>query len=308
MPKQLRKPAYQLHKASGQGKVRIGGKDFYLGLYGTPESRERYNELVAEWLIRQDTSRCRLTVDDLVVLYLDHAQQHYRKDGKETSEVHCIRLALNHLIAVHGRTRVRDFGPRALKEVRQAMIDADYVRGSINLHVGRIRTMFRWAVENEYCPVEVWQALRAVPGLRAGRTEARESEPVRPVDDATVERTLAHLPRVVADMVRLQLLTGARPGEICAMRPRDVERGGKVWTYRPVSHKTEHHGKERRIYIGPEGQRVLAPYLLRDADSFCFQPAESETKRNSARKEQRRSAVTPSQASRKPKGRELRDH
>ena len=48
MPKQIRRPAYQLHKATGQAKVRIDGRDFYLGLYGSPESRERYDELVAE--------------------------------------------------------------------------------------------------------------------------------------------------------------------------------------------------------------------------------------------------------------------
>ena len=37
-------------------------------------------------------------------------------------------------------------------------------------------------------------------------------EPVRPVDSRTVEATLAHLPRVVADMVRLQLLTALLAG------------------------------------------------------------------------------------------------
>jgi integrase len=63
-------------------------------------------------------------------------------------------------------------------------------------------------------------------------------------------------------MVRLQLLTGARPGEICAMRPTNVTRGiDGVWTYRPASHKTEHHGRERRIFIGPQAQEILTPYL-----------------------------------------------
>ena len=42
-----RRPAYLLHKATGQARVRIDGKDCYLGVYGSPESRERYDELIA---------------------------------------------------------------------------------------------------------------------------------------------------------------------------------------------------------------------------------------------------------------------
>ena len=50
MPKQHSRPAYQLYEASGQAKVRIDGRDHYLGLYGTAVSRQRYDDLIAEWL------------------------------------------------------------------------------------------------------------------------------------------------------------------------------------------------------------------------------------------------------------------
>ena len=117
MPQSRRKPAYQLHKGSGQAKVRINGKDHYLGAYGSPESREQYNDLVAEWLASNgDTTQYTLTVDDLTLLYLEHAREHYRKDGQETSEVHCIRLALRRLVAHHGRTRAREFVPTLRSE------------------------------------------------------------------------------------------------------------------------------------------------------------------------------------------------
>ena len=203
---------------------------------------------------------------------------------------------------------MRDFGPKALKQVRQRMIQAGYVRTAINVHVCRIRTMFKWAVGEQFAPVEVWQALCAVSGLRRGRSDARESEPVEPVEDSVVQATLLHLPCVVADMVRLQRLTGARPGEVCTMRAGDITRGmDGVWTYRPERHKTEHHGKQRRIFIGPEGQAILAPYLDRDPDAYCFSPADSEAERNGRRRQERRSPMTPSQAERRPKGRRLRD-
>ncbi len=165
-----------------------------------------------------------------------------------------------------------------------------------------------WGLEEEFIPATVYDALKHVAWLKKGRSPARETDLIQPVAEGTVNDTLPHLPRVVADMVRLQLLSGARPGEICALRPCDVTRGTNgVWTYRPASHKTEHHGRERRIFIGPEGQSVLGPYLDRDAESYCFSPAEAEAERSAARRAARQSPMTPSQRMRTAKGRALRD-
>ena len=65
-------------------------------------------------------------------------------------------------------------------------------------------------------------------------------------------------------------LTGCRPAEVCLVRPCDVDTSGDVWIYRPELHKTEHHGRERIICIGPKGQDVLRPYLLRAEGAYCF--------------------------------------
>jgi integrase len=111
------------------------------------------------------------------------------------------------------------------------------------------------------------------------------------VADNVVEATLPHLSPIVADMIRLQRLTGMRPAEVCLMRPCDVERSGDVWRYVPSEHKTEHHGKERTIFIGPLGQDILRPYLLRAAEAFCFSPIESEAKRRQSRHEQRKTPI-----------------
>ena len=154
---QKRKPSYLLHKPTGQARVRLDGKDIYLGEYGSPESRERYEQLVADWFVRsEDAVLGSMTVDDLAVLYLKHAERHYRKNGKPTPEISCIRIALRVLISKHGRTRAREFGPRALKTVRDAIIEKGYMRKSINVHVGRIRRMFKWAAENEYVDFRVF--------------------------------------------------------------------------------------------------------------------------------------------------------
>jgi len=162
------------------------------------------------------------------------------------------------------------------------MIEDGLSRRYINDHVDRIRRMFKWAVGEQLLSVEVYQALAVVPGLHKGRTAARETDPILPVEDLTVDATLAHLPQVVADMVRLQRLTGMRPAELCLLRPCDIDQSEDVWQYRPNHHKTEHRGRERVIFVGPQAQAILLRYLARDAESYCFRPCDSEAKRRAA--------------------------
>src|SRR5262249_29236836 len=156
---------------------------------------------------------------------------------------------------------------------RQKMIETGLSRGVINQRVGRIKRCFRWGVSEEMVPPMVYEGLRAVAGLQAGRSAARETEPVEPVAVEVVARTLPHRLSEVADMVRLQLLTGARPGEICHVRPGDIDRSGEVWIYTPQRHKTSDRGKKRRILIGPRGQEILQGYLdLEHSENYLFSP------------------------------------
>src|SRR6185503_19941179 len=125
-----------------------------------------------------------------------------------TSEQDCIRSALRPLRRLYGHTLAGKFGPVALKAVRHAMIDAGMSRLTINKNVGRIRRLFRWAAAEELLPATIYHALATLPGLQRDRCTAKESEPIGPVADSVVDATLAYLGPVVADMVRLQRLTG----------------------------------------------------------------------------------------------------
>jgi integrase len=173
----------------------------------------------------------------------------------------------------------REFGPKKLKTLRQSLLQENLSRTYINSTLSRIRRAFKWGVSEELLPVEVYQALSTVSGLRKGRSMARETLPVLPVPDEVVEATLPHLPQVVADMVKLERLSGMRPGEVCRLRPCDLDRSGEVWLYRPGEHKTEHHQRERVISLGPQAQQILWKYLARDPERHCFRPSDSEEKR-----------------------------
>ena len=47
-PRSGKIPSYGLHKATGQARVVLSGKDFYLGPYGSEESRRAYARLIAQ--------------------------------------------------------------------------------------------------------------------------------------------------------------------------------------------------------------------------------------------------------------------
>jgi len=221
-------PKYRRHRASGQAVVAIGGHDVYLGKYGTTKSKTEYDRVVGEWVSQGRPPlggiEKALTVSDLSLRYWRHAERYYVKNGRQTDEVACIRAALRHVKALYGRTDAADFGPLALKAVRERMIGSGNARKYVNKQVGRIKRMFSWGVENELIPATVAYGLREVKGLTEGRTEARETAPVEPVDDEVVNRTVEYLPIPVAAMVRFQRLTGCRPEDVCRMRPCDLDR------------------------------------------------------------------------------------
>lgn len=127
-----------------------------------------------------------------------------------------MRCALAFLVD-HFDLLVSDFGPLKLKAVRSTIMDAknqrtgeQHTRQHVNRLIPHICRMFRWGSENELVPIVIYQALANVPGLKAGRVSSPEADPVKPVPDALVEATIAHCPPVVADMIRVQRLTGRR--------------------------------------------------------------------------------------------------
>ena len=297
MPKLVNElPKYRKHRASGQAVVTIAGRMHYLGPMGSKASRVQYDRIILEYLAsgRRGTAEqaapAAFTVTELIAAYWKHADRYYRKNGQPTSELSVLKLALRDLKELYGREVAAEFGPLKLKAIRERWIGRNHSRKTINDQIQRIKRIFRWATSEELIPPAVYQSLATVAGLSAGRSAARESEPVRPVAVEVVETTLPHLSRVVGGMIRFQLLTGCRPAEACKVRPADIDRTKTVWEYRVPDHKTIHHGRERIVYIGPEAQKVLAHFMLRGDDVPCFSPQESAAEMRAKRAAKR---VTP---------------
>lgn len=298
MPRLIRIPSYRLHKPTGQAVVTLDGHDNYLGSYGTPASRALYDHLVAEWLARKPADPCP-TVDEIIIRYMDFARLYYRKGDVETAEVANLKLSLRPLQARFGALRVVEFGPRALKVVRQDMIASGVSRLEVNRRVGRIRRMFRWAASEELIPAGIVEALSTVADLKKGRTTARENRPITAVPEAHVDAVRPFVSRQVWAMIELQRRTAMRPGEVTIMRTGDLDVSGRVWTYRPAVHKMEHTGRPRTVHLGPEAQKVIRPWLRPNLEEYLFQPQEAEAERQAERRRRRKTPVQPSQRDRK---------
>lgn len=308
-------PSYCLHKHSGRAVVRIDRRDHYLGEFGSSASHQRYEELIAAWRAAKRGAEAEsslpakkspdVTVGELILRFWEHVRLYYVKRGRPTDEQAGIRAALRFVRQLYGTIPIGEFGPLKLKAVRQAMIDAGLSRKVVNQYISRVRRMCRWGAENELIPVQVYQALMTVRGLSKGRSAARETEPIKPAPDAHYKATLPHLTSVVSAMVQFQRLTGCRPGDVCIVRPCDVDTSGDVWCYRPETHKMEHEEEERRIYVGPEAQGILSAWLDRAPQSYCFSPRESAA---ASLAERRRKKRTPTSQASHPRKRAPGDH
>ncbi len=307
MPRPSQAPSYDKYKAGKYARVIIDRKSHHLGKYGSPESWQKYRQLIAEWGASQgrvddDSQHAgKVSVAEILAAYTHHAREYYG----DTPRGHYRSLLpiIREMRLMFADLPATDFGPKRLKMVRQVFIDRGNCRGTVNRYASRVVRIFRWAAAEEIIPASIPDALRQVEGLRRDRSGIREGKPVASVAQSDVDATCAHLTPIMADMVRLQLLTGMRPGEVCSLTPDQINRTGEVWLYKPTQHKTLHHGKDRVVPIGPKAQEILLPFLLRPSEAFCFSPKETLAQSLDARHESRQ---TPMNCGNKPDKRKRR--
>lgn len=306
-------PTYRFHKARNCAVVRIDGRDHYLpGAYESPASRREYARLLAGCDDATEPEgpasiEPTYTVGRLAADYMQFAKAYYVKHGRETRQVNLVKQSLRTICRLYEQLPAADFGPLKLKNVQQLLTSDDQARSHINKQVACIKLAFRWAASEEKVPAGVFHALQTVGGLKRGRTTARETKPVLPVDEGTVNETVKHLSPTVAAMVQLQRLTGMRPAEVCQLRPMDLTfQLDGVACYRPESHKCEHLGRERRVYLGKRALAVLKPFLEREPEAYCFSPAESAAWHFAQRRQQRKTPLWKSHAARYDRNRKIK--
>ncbi len=137
MKRAVTPPKYRLYRPKNLAVVRLDGRDFYFGLPRAPLPRCRLGNHLPLSTSFELLGLCAVTsaeyrrygnrVDDqqLVNACRKFAEGYYVRDGKPTKELEDMRYAARPLRKLYGTTPVRDFGPLALKAVRQHMITVE---------------------------------------------------------------------------------------------------------------------------------------------------------------------------------------
>lgn len=133
-------PSYRKRKGYTQALVTLTDsrtrkrRDFWLGEYGTPASREHYHRIIAAWEAHdrrwpepeapgggdRADDPASATVTMIIDRYWQWAEQYYQRNESGTLRV-VLRLLREH----YGTTPAIDFGPKKLRHLREAMIVGD---------------------------------------------------------------------------------------------------------------------------------------------------------------------------------------
>jgi hypothetical protein len=107
------------------------------------------------------------------LVYRIHTHEYYRKNGETAREAGAINDPLRILRRHYSTSLASDFRPVALDALRDAMVtEFDWSRKYINKQFNLIHGMFLWAVAKEILNPKGSTALKALPGLKKGRSRA----------------------------------------------------------------------------------------------------------------------------------------
>jgi integrase len=281
-------PKYPRHAhKSGQARVRLDGRDTYLGRWGSAESHENYRRLVAEHLTGGTTARTKgpaATVADLAETYCEHARSWYAGSEPGNGAADRVLRVMADLVDLYGSLPAADFDQVRLAALRGVWLRRGLARSTINRYTREVQLAWKWAASRKLVPAETTAAVKSLRMLAKGKSDTVDYPPVRAVGEATIEVTLLELHEPVRSMVRLQVATGMRPGEVCRLRGEDIDRSDTVWVYRPVLAKTDHlyededDPRRRRVAIGPKAQAIMAPWLERHPEGYVFRPEDGPRK------------------------------
>ncbi|GAB5403914.1 MAG: site-specific integrase [Aureliella sp.] len=279
-------PKLRKHKASNLGVVTLNGRDHYLGPWGTGKKptkavQSAYDAKISAWLsvgrFEGSPAGAQLSMAQVLASYIHHAKGYYTPEDPNSKYHDMLRAARK--LRPYIQMPANDFKPQYFKEVRSAMVSEGCSRTYVNQVMGRVLKIIKWAYAEGHVDGDVYHRCKAVEPLRKGFTRAPETEGVKPVEASIVQQTIPHLPPVIQTMVKLHMLLGCRPAELCGMRAGMVDQSEEVWTIRLENHKNAFRGKDRVLYLGPRAQKLIDPLLDRGDEDFLFSPQDSERQR-----------------------------
>ncbi len=316
-------PVMRLFTPRNLAYIKLDGRRHYLGPWGSTAADDAYRAKVRQLLHVEHPPGLEIerrlptgatlevrTVRDLFVAYDDYAHSFYTKRGRPTHTAANVRRvrALVEESGLAGRA-LAAADPEWLVDVRTAIARRHHkvlTRGTLNEYVAIIVRAFQFAAEHGLADASTHAYLKSVRRLRRGRPPAsnlkpmREGSEVQPVPPEWIRAVRPHLSRTIRIMLDVQLLTGMRPEEVCAIRPADLKptKNARVMVYDvdPNWDKTEHleNATPRRVWVGPRALRLLGLSQPPTPADYYFSPARALAEFNAARAAARTVASYPS--------------
>lgn len=203
---------------------------------------------------------------ELVARYVAHLEHAYRSRAWMNARSHLARL----LLAVD-RLDFEQLRDAARELAADAQLSKSYRQDVVSTW----RRFLAWCSEELLVPAELVDRFAHVRlRFRAVTLEEISSEPAQPGEPprrgrrprvatrtapdprrspdaffAAVSDALPSMHRDLRDVVQLLLLTGARPGELLALRSADVDTSCVPWVARLDEHKTSDHSTRPRLIV-----------------------------------------------------------
>jgi integrase len=302
----------QLPKYARSGKhavVYYHGKRIYLGLFNSPESMAAYVRFTTELKTNSfcpHKDRRNITVQELVPIYLEHAQEYDR------SHFSAIKTAVQIFQKNFVDLAVGALDSRSFLLLQEMFVKRGVSRQYCNTLMAHIRAMLKWGIIRKLVPYQIYDEAKLVPPLKKGKTRAPERLPRQPVPYDVFERTLPHLLPTLQGMVQVQYEAIMRPNEVCRMKVGEIDRNFKtndgtvIWMYTPGIHKNSWREKNQRgeyvriIPLGKLEQDIIAPRLVGKSDEdYVFSPKDAMKEHYALRATKRKTKAQPSQVKRK---------
>ena len=198
-----------------------------------------------------------VSVAELCAMWAEHCREYYPA-ASAMNAIADVRLFRD----LYGNAAVSELTHTDMLQLRDALIRSGVCRRTVNDRLNRVKFMIGWALDEAIIPASVKAELTQVKPVKRGRTAAPDHAPVRPVDDATIEKTVAAMMPNTADMVRVHRYTGMRPCELCALRWSLIDTSRTPWVYRVPAEVNKNDwrgelGQPRVVCIGPRARTIL---------------------------------------------------
>ena len=196
---------------------------------GLEKARQRANELtsaartgrdlIAEEEERRAAAEARLTVEQLIDLYVRRRVSGRLRTAKE------IESRLKRALSPIMQRSAEDIRRRDLRELFDQCADQGLQREA-ELRRQTVGAMFRWALSQDIVEVDPTAGLKAYdPGTPRDRVLSMDE-----IKTLWEWLNTDAIPQNPADILKLELLTGARCGEISGLRIEEINREEGTWT------------------------------------------------------------------------------